>query len=97
MESGRSVLLGFFFFQAEDGIRDVAVTGVQTCALPICARLVAYVAGPDADAGLAETLRQALAGRLPDYMQPSAIVVLPALALNANGKEIGRASCRERV
>src|SRR5256884_4289799 len=28
-------LLLFFFFQAEDGIRDVAVTGVQTCALPI--------------------------------------------------------------
>src|SRR2546429_1652310 len=27
--------LKFFFFQAEDGIRDVAVTGVQTCALPI--------------------------------------------------------------
>src|SRR5256884_1928104 len=26
-----------FFFQAEDGIRDVAVTGVQTCALPIFA------------------------------------------------------------
>src|SRR2546422_6066460 len=28
-------ILLFFFFQAEDGIRDVAVTGVQTCALPI--------------------------------------------------------------
>src|SRR2546429_2903190 len=28
-------LVFFFFFQAEDGIRDVAVTGVQTCALPI--------------------------------------------------------------
>src|SRR3989449_2974358 len=28
----------FFFFQAEDGIRDVAVTGVQTCALPISLR-----------------------------------------------------------
>src|SRR3989442_7388985 len=27
----------FFFFQAEDGIRDADVTGVQTCALPICA------------------------------------------------------------
>src|SRR5687767_15858620 len=26
----------FFFFQAEDGIRDKLVTGVQTCALPIC-------------------------------------------------------------
>src|SRR3989449_5021716 len=30
-----------FFFQAEDGIRDVAVTGVQTCALPIFERAVA--------------------------------------------------------
>src|SRR6266567_5562781 len=27
----------FFFFQAEDGIRDLTVTGVQTCALPISA------------------------------------------------------------
>src|SRR2546429_73775 len=35
-----------FFFQAEDGIRDVAVTGVQTCALPI------YVAGRHGSAGL---------------------------------------------
>src|SRR5690606_39426809 len=26
----------YFFFQAEDGIRDFHVTGVQTCALPIC-------------------------------------------------------------
>src|SRR2546430_6632965 len=40
---GRSVKMGdcvvwirfFFFFQAEDGIRDLTVTGVQTCALPI--------------------------------------------------------------
>src|SRR5438445_9324891 len=30
-----SVALDVFFFQAEDGIRDIAVTGVQTCALPI--------------------------------------------------------------
>src|SRR5437764_7249260 len=28
-------MLFFFFFQAEDGIRDTSVTGVQTCALPI--------------------------------------------------------------
>src|SRR2546430_16916613 len=33
MEGSRSV--DFFFFQAEDGIRDLTVTGVQTCALPI--------------------------------------------------------------
>src|SRR3712207_7185395 len=30
-----SVDLQLFFFQAEDGIRDIGVTGVQTCALPI--------------------------------------------------------------
>src|SRR2546422_1208163 len=41
----------FFFFQAEDGIRDVAVTGVQTCALPISVHagptgpLVGYLIG----------------------------------------------------
>src|SRR2546429_3636703 len=32
---GCALLSLHFFFQAEDGIRDVAVTGVQTCALPI--------------------------------------------------------------
>src|SRR5256886_7042908 len=38
--SGGDVTLPlFFFFQAEDGIRDLTVTGVQTCALPI------YIAG----------------------------------------------------
>src|SRR3989442_14817775 len=35
----------FFFFQAEDGIRDADVTGVQTCALPIFAASVAAGAG----------------------------------------------------
>src|SRR5258708_26866477 len=33
--ASRSHLFLFFFFQAEDGIRDDLVTGVQTCALPI--------------------------------------------------------------
>src|SRR2546429_7289021 len=35
MQSATAGASGLFFFQAEDGIRDVAVTGVQTCALPI--------------------------------------------------------------
>src|SRR5438105_7802491 len=35
----------YFFFQAEDGIRDPLVTGVQTCALPIFHRLVAFLRG----------------------------------------------------
>src|SRR5690606_40506125 len=34
-------LLLFFFFQAEDGIRDFHVTGVQTCALPIFLNIAA--------------------------------------------------------
>src|SRR5438445_1467368 len=34
----------FFFFQAEDGIRDIGVTGVQTCALPILQWLRALLA-----------------------------------------------------
>src|SRR2546427_5740011 len=33
----------FFFFQAEDGIRDLTVTGVQTCALPIWPAIADYV------------------------------------------------------
>src|SRR6266511_6451380 len=37
------MLAVFFFFQAEDGIRDFHVTGVQTCALPIYDRLDGHV------------------------------------------------------
>src|SRR5258708_252491 len=40
-----TVFLFFFFFQAEDGIRDDLVTGVQTCALPISGDPVAVVVG----------------------------------------------------
>src|SRR2546426_49876 len=43
LEGGDGVVLlrYFFFFQAEDGIRDYKVTGVQTCALPICTKAAA--------------------------------------------------------
>ena len=34
-EEGGAYEIVCFFFQAEDGIRDIGVTGVQTCALPI--------------------------------------------------------------
>ena len=47
----------FFFFQAEDGIRDWSVTGVQTCALPIYR--FDYVVC-DAPAGLSEATRAIL-------------------------------------
>src|SRR6266436_9811201 len=46
------MLFFFFFFQAEDGIRDVAVTGVQTCALPILVGSIGYIVNGWGTAGL---------------------------------------------
>src|SRR5256885_11313731 len=40
-------LFFFFFFQAEDGIRDYKVTGVQTCALPICTSMTPKLFTPE--------------------------------------------------
>src|SRR2546430_6496982 len=50
----------FFFFQAEDGIRDLTVTGVQTCALPI---LPTFAASTDAD-GIVMNLYEAGSAKL---------------------------------
>src|SRR6266498_4758677 len=44
-------VFSFFFFQAEDGIRDADVTGVQTCALPISI-------GPNLDNAFAADVKQ---------------------------------------
>src|SRR3989440_4408425 len=55
--SNHGVLCFFFFFQAEDGIRDLIVTGVQTCALPICAAGVLHIPANAARAGLREGRR----------------------------------------
>src|SRR5699024_6545371 len=38
-----SIVIFIFFFQAEDGIRDRNVTGVQTCALPILAQVIQQI------------------------------------------------------
>jgi amino acid adenylation domain-containing protein len=54
-------------------------------------RLVAYVVLDQHRLATADTLRRALAERLPDYMIPSALVPLDALPLNANGKVDRRA------
>src|SRR2546430_12893388 len=57
----------FFFFQAEDGIRDLTVTGVQTCALPIFPTpvnepVLSYAPGTPERADLKRTLKE-LSGR----------------------------------
>src|SRR5688572_32857876 len=70
-----------FFFQAEDGIRDLTVTGVQTCALPI----LAYAAlGQD---------RNNVFTSEPARIQSFFAAVEPSVDFDW---KIGRASCRER-
>src|SRR6476661_9198792 len=49
----------FFFFQAEDGIRDSSVTGVQTCALPISPRVGRGIAAQVAFASFIATIAEA--------------------------------------
>ena len=44
----------FFFFQAEDGIRDRNVTGVQTCALPIYKTIISHRSGETEDTTIAD-------------------------------------------
>src|SRR2546422_2575179 len=50
----------FFFFQAEDGIRDVAVTGVQTCALPISPHKLWISGGPGCSGSFEQGLDRAM-------------------------------------
>src|SRR5258707_689183 len=61
----------FFFFQAEDGIRDIGVTGVQTCALPIYLDLLAIglncATGPDLMTDHIRTLAQMASHRISCY------------------------------
>ena len=49
--SERLYVCGIFFFQAEDGIRDDLVTGVQTCALPIWRSFIFKVLANSFEAG----------------------------------------------
>src|SRR2546430_7724129 len=52
----------FFFFQAEDGIRDLTVTGVQTCALPVAFRACGGRERPATDDDHAEALHRHVEG-----------------------------------
>src|SRR5207249_8526164 len=87
----------FFFFQAEDGIRDRNVTGVQTCALPISLRAGAWEC-------IAPILRRissaswggAMHSQAPARNAASRCSRVAASRIVSKMGEIGRASCRER-
>src|SRR5256885_3755129 len=89
-------MIFFFFFQAEDGIRDYKVTGVQTCALPI---------SPAPHRCDRQGLHAPPRARWPARKRASSVLPDRATARNAppdpapagSLAEIGRASCRERV
>src|SRR2546422_10864745 len=62
----------FFFFQAEDGIRDVAVTGVQTCALPISHSEHAYRTTARICSGVAASPNAGMSRERPNAAPPCA-------------------------
>src|SRR2546429_555076 len=85
-----------FFFQAEDGIRDVAVTGVQTCALPIFRPVVqdyllptaAFIVGPAELSYIAqsEVVYEHLLGRMPVMLPRAGFTLMDAKANKLLGK-----------
>src|SRR5207253_6389046 len=91
-----AVLYFFFFFQAEDGIRDGHVTGVQTCALPISnasectSRVLRLRAFTPSRSG-----SHALAASSSLSSCTSNSTAIPSSRASCRS-EIGRASCRER-
>src|SRR6266511_5320597 len=86
-------ILFFFFFQAEDGIRDFHVTGVQTCALPIFEGRLAslmeafasYLGGPRQIIGNSKSWREAL--DLVSKVSPTETTVL-LTGESGTGKEV---------
>src|SRR2546421_8717665 len=97
----RSDLLSFFFFQAEDGIRDLIVTGVHTCALPI---FLQHRREAELQAQLIEVHIAALRDRIgedqvavplsrPAVEEP--VAVLEAAATRSEERRVGK-ECRSR-
>src|SRR5260370_19063264 len=91
-------MLYLFFFQAEDGIRDSSVTGVQTCALPICLPWKAEGDPLPPSKGDVEDRLE----KIPNVVRAQLEAVCceegkAILFVGVEEKEIGRASCRERV
>src|SRR5205085_5822246 len=91
-----------FFVQAEDGIRDLTVTGVQTCALPIFIRVYSgQLKTGDSVLNTTRTRSERIGRLLKMHANKreeiSEIFAGDICACVGLKNEIGRASCRERV
>src|SRR2546430_12159574 len=99
--TGPTVLLNrFFFFQAEDGIRDLTVTGVQTCALPICVRLQIELCTPESRPRATRQARTFTSGIHPSpRLRPSSRIsrapMRSHLAGRSEERRVGK-ECRSR-
>src|SRR5207248_7848100 len=84
----------FFFFQAEDGIRDRTVTGVQTCALPI---LVSRVGTTDTGFAVAQTSARVGGFPLNSNLESALVISLAPGSYTARSEErrVGK-ECRFR-
>src|SRR5256886_3158391 len=88
----------FFFFQAEDGIRDLTVTGVQTCALPICwQELREEDLGALWEHFVLNEIMARLQSREVFYWRDKRGHEIDFVLASRRKRQIGRASCRERV
>src|SRR5699024_12140743 len=90
----------YFFFQAEDGIRDRNVTGVQTCALPICHLFsVSLVSIPYGGKFCFRVFFSIFCISMCMHVSKTneSYFHNDSLLCIAIGSQIGRASCRERV
>src|SRR3712207_8336407 len=87
----------FFFFQAEDGIRDIGVTGVQTCALPIFMCFLLVWPKPRNYVDAMQQFRLLFQGvaESPLLQATFANSVLPAALTRSEERRVGK-ECRSR-
>src|SRR5437867_9598660 len=87
----------FFFFQAEDGIRDRTVTGVQTCALPICSgrKIALCSSNEQVSRSYRSPARNCTGVIFPEKRNLD--LASRRRCSPSEWRKIGRASCRERV
>src|SRR2546430_13554559 len=86
----------FFFFQAEDGIRDLTVTGVQTCALPIYRQPTDVLSQFGCRCWIVRPVHKN-GDRSRKWYRMEGKPPFPSCISDACRHKIGRASCRERV
>src|SRR3712207_7439137 len=92
-----NLLIIVFFFQAEAGIRDIGVTGVQTCALPICSAATGQIVITGGEAPVARAVTITPAPQ-PSHDWPMWVFFAAGLAcllLRSEERRVGK-ECRSR-